>query len=81
MKTIYILLVASIFALMACNDEIFENIDDQNDTENNAEWLIPSAEVRDGGPGKDGIPALINQQFIKVSARYWRTCRNCACAT
>lgn len=67
MKTMYFLLVASIFALMACNDEISENIDDQNETDNNTEWLIPAAEVRDGGPGKDGIPALSNHQFIKVS--------------
>ncbi|MCH8865668.1 MAG: hypothetical protein IID58_02325 [Proteobacteria bacterium] len=25
---------------------------------NNAEWLVPIGDVFDGGPGKDGIPAL-----------------------
>ncbi|MEQ9289945.1 MAG: DUF3179 domain-containing protein [Cyclobacteriaceae bacterium] len=30
------------------------------------DWLIPFNEVRDGGPGKDGIPALTNPEFIDV---------------
>jgi hypothetical protein len=29
-------------------------------------WLIPSDEVVDGGPGKDGIPALTNPQFVPI---------------
>ena len=34
-------------------------------------WLIPQEEVRDGGPGKDGIPALANPTFINaVDATY-----------
>ncbi len=33
---------------------------DVNETENtSAEWVIPVNEVLDGGPGRDGIPALI----------------------
>jgi hypothetical protein len=32
----------------------------------NGEWLIPVSEVRDGGPGKDGIPALSNPKFISL---------------
>lgn len=31
------------------------------------EWLIPQDRVVDGGPGKDGIPALSNPAFINVS--------------
>lgn len=30
-------------------------------------WLIPIAEVFDGGPGKDGIPAIDNPQFKSVA--------------
>ncbi len=30
---------------------------------NNADWSIPLSEVLDGGPGKDGIPALENPDF------------------
>lgn len=31
------------------------------------DWLIPPAEVLDGGPGKDGIPSIDNPQFSAVS--------------
>ena len=30
-------------------------------------WLIPEGEVEDGGPGKDGIPAISNPIFIAAS--------------
>lgn len=30
-------------------------------------WLIPKAEVLDGGPGKDGIPALNDPSFVNAS--------------
>lgn len=33
----------------------------------NSEWSIPLSEVLDGGPGRDGIPALANPQFIAAS--------------
>ena len=28
------------------------------------EWLIPQGSVFDGGPGKDGIPAISGPQFV-----------------
>ncbi len=31
---------------------------------NSNEWLIPQNEVRDGGPGKDGIPSLTTPSFV-----------------
>lgn len=30
-------------------------------------WLIPEAQVLDGGPGKDGIPSVDNPQFTTVN--------------
>ena len=34
-------------------------------------WLKPSNEVRDGGPGRDGIPALSSPEFLDaMSASY-----------
>lgn len=37
------------------------------------EWLIPKDQVLDGGPGKDGIPALTNPAFVgSSSALYLR---------
>lgn len=39
------------------------------DTGNNSssDWLIPVDEVLDGGPGKDGIPALSDPEFIDAA--------------
>ena len=31
---------------------------------NSASWLIPIAEVKDGGPGKDGIPSIDSPNFV-----------------
>ncbi|MGB3152860.1 MAG: DUF3179 domain-containing (seleno)protein, partial [Maribacter sp.] len=31
------------------------------------EWSIPLSEVLDGGPGRDGIPALVNPELVSVS--------------
>ena len=51
-----------LFISMSCNK------DDGNDNGPGegfgGEWLIPDNEVFDGGPGKDGIPALSNPEFI-----------------
>ena len=38
-----------------------------NGNTNNDDWSIPIGEVFDGGPGKDGIPALLDPQFIQAS--------------
>lgn len=32
----------------------------------NPEWSIPISEVLDGGPGKDGIPALLSPEMVPV---------------
>lgn len=34
---------------------------------NSSEWLIPINEVIDGGPGKDGIPALVSPNLINAN--------------
>ena len=31
------------------------------------DWLIPEGEVRDGGPGKDGIPAISSPNFSSIA--------------
>ena len=33
----------------------------------NPEWLIPIDEIYDGGPGKDGIPALLNPHSVQAT--------------
>jgi hypothetical protein len=48
--------------MVSCNPK------DQNNTDGNqGPWLIPESEIRDGGPGKDGIPALTDTPFIPVN--------------
>ncbi len=49
------LLFLVMLALLGCSK------DDNNGS--SADWLIPSDEVVDGGPGKDGIPSIENPQF------------------
>ncbi len=46
--------------LLACGSEETQN-------NQNSEWLIPISEVFDGGPGKDGIPAVDDPKFDNLS--------------
>ena len=38
-----------------------------NNSNAGGDWLIPQGEVRDGGPGKDGIPALVAPQRVTIN--------------
>lgn len=74
MRTISILVTIALFALASCSgDDMTSSTGNpgmsgevDGNTDDNG-WLIPFAEVRDGGPGKDGIPAVDNPRFISVS--------------
>jgi hypothetical protein len=61
----------AISAILGCNDSVQSRINNPGtpggDLDPNS-WLIPSNLVRDGGPGKDGIPALSNPNFIAADA-------------
>lgn len=54
MKKIFLLAMVGLIGLMSCSK-------DEDRTQ--GVWLIPSAEVLDGGPGKDGIPSVDNPNF------------------
>jgi len=43
------------------------NSGNNNNGSTNSNWLIPVDEVKDGGPGKDGIPSIDNPKFIDAS--------------
>lgn len=51
-----------------------DNVEDSNVVGNNqnnpgnSDWLIPSNEIFDGGPGKDGIPALTNPNLTDINS-------------
>lgn len=73
MRTITILFTAALFALASCSDDDMTGStgnpgmpgEGDGNTDDNG-WLIPFAEVRDGGPGKDGIPAIDKPKFINA---------------
>jgi len=58
----YLILSFMILLVYGC-DELNSNNADVSGT-----WLIPKDQIFDGGPGKDGIPALTNPQFAPVSS-------------
>jgi hypothetical protein len=41
--------------------------DTVDNTDVSGDWLIPTDQVFDGGPGRDGIPSVDNPQFTNVS--------------
>ncbi len=51
-----------LFLFNSC-DELVES----NTASISGDWSIPKDEVFDGGPGKDGIPALTNPEFTTIS--------------
>ena len=65
MKTMGIFIVLSIFFLFGCSEDITSSNGDIGDDPENYqnEWLIPSDEIRDGGPGRDSIPAICSPVF------------------
>jgi hypothetical protein len=54
--------VALIIFVYSCDDSSTNSADVSGD------WLIPKDQIFDGGPGKDGIPALTNPQFASASS-------------
>jgi len=55
--------------LLSCSSSSTQVTDDDPNSQGNPnpssnEWSIPVSEVLDGGPGRDGIPALENPNFV-----------------
>ncbi|SNY94470.1 DUF3179 domain-containing protein [Flagellimonas pacifica] len=61
----WILVLTSVGLLVSCSSSSVEESTNEGTTspEINSQWSIPVAEVLDGGPGRDGIPALENPNF------------------
>jgi hypothetical protein len=56
-----------IMALWGCEEDTGGNGNGNGNPSgknNTDDWLIPKSEIFDGGPGKDGIPALLEPDFI-----------------
>ena len=59
--------------LIACSSGDMGTSDDEGEIENEGNnpddiWLIPFNDLRDGGPGKDGIPSIDNPIFADASS-------------
>lgn len=52
-------IICTIAVLLCACSNTNDSIQNQS-----SEWAIPINEIRDGGPGKDGIPSIDNPQFI-----------------
>ncbi|MFO8001597.1 MAG: DUF3179 domain-containing protein [Marinilabilia sp.] len=63
MKTTTLIATFYVLFLLGCSDDI----SNASETSTGDEWLIPANEVLEGGPGKDGIPALTTPDFIPAS--------------
>jgi len=73
MKKIYVAAITLFFFLSGCSESEVTQPEDSDNNQNEVQevvtdnsWLIPAKEVRDGGVGKDGIPALSGPDFSKV---------------
>jgi len=64
-KSIFLFIVSSV--LFSCSSSSTTDIDPGLIDNTSLEWSIPVAEVLDGGPGRDGIPALVNPTLISPS--------------
>ena len=69
MKMIQMVIVALLIFNGCDKDNTRSDItDNDSGQDNNATgWLIPRDQVLDGGPGKDGIPAIQNPDLIKAN--------------
>ena len=62
----YIISLCIVTLLISCSST--SNSLETGNQDQTPEWLIPLNEVRDGGPGKDGIPSIDNPQFTNANS-------------
>ncbi len=74
MKTLSLIGLMHIMLLGSCTEE--NPLNGGNNNQNGDDWLIPENEVRDGGPGKDGIPALTEPELVSVDDISWLDSEN-----
>lgn len=61
----FLFLMITGLSFISCTTVANQSTATQSD---NGEWLIPKNKVIDGGPGKDGIPALTDPAFVDLSS-------------
>ena len=75
MKKYILLMILGTLFFISCGDsdngiETTTGINEGDNTssgdDSSNEWLIPLSQVRDGGPGRDGIPSIDDPKFFNV---------------
>jgi hypothetical protein len=66
MKTMLAVIMTALIAFLSSCDNSDDVIGGNNQSNGSTEWDIPQAEIFDGGPGKDGIPALEDPNLINA---------------
>jgi hypothetical protein len=64
---IYIVFIACSTGGNNVNPSLNNDNNNTNSGSTNNDWLIPVSEVKDGGPGKDGIPSIDDPKFLDVN--------------
>lgn len=73
MKKIVTFIICAVMFQYSCSSSSTQDQDIDPNNENPSEssvWSIPFADVFDGGPGRDGIPALENPGFVSVEDEF-----------
>ena len=73
MKKIVMFIICAVMFQYSCSSSSTQDLDIDPNNENPSEpsvWSIPLADVFDGGPGRDGIPALENPGFVSVEDEF-----------
>lgn len=67
MKRFYVVLCMALLSSCGGSSGSGDQADTSDGNGSSHEWLIPESEVLDGGPGKDGIPAIDDPSYLAVS--------------
>lgn len=73
MKKIVMFIICAVLSQYSCSSSSTQDQNTDPDNQNPSEpsvWSIPVADVFDGGPGRDGIPALENPGFVSVEDEF-----------
>lgn len=63
---VHVLITVMLSFVLSCSNTN-NSFPEQPSSNSFTEWLLPINEIRDGGPGKDGIPSIDNPQFISAT--------------
>lgn len=66
-KNVFYLFACCSLLISCSGSDINNNTPPSGNNNNSGQWLIPISEVKDGGPGKDGIPSIDNPNFTTAN--------------